>query len=48
MPDFKAIGDLLGNIKSALDGVLGLTGSLAGGGIDNVLGQFESFSAAAE
>ncbi|MBB0990798.1 MULTISPECIES: hypothetical protein [Dietzia] len=38
MPDFSAIGDLLGAIDDVLSGVMGFAGSLAGDGLDTVLG----------
>ncbi|WP_188064783.1 hypothetical protein [Dietzia sp. ANT_WB102] len=38
MPDFKAISDAITAVKNILDGVVGMTGSLAGEGLDAVLG----------
>lgn len=38
MPDFSAIGDLLGGIDDILQGIIGITGSLAGDGFETVLG----------
>src|SRR5699024_12303844 len=44
MPDFSAIGDLLGGITSILDGIVGLTGSLTGEGtLDALEGVGSSF-----
>ncbi|HJC30192.1 MAG TPA: hypothetical protein H9759_12450 [Candidatus Dietzia intestinipullorum] len=44
MPDFSAIGDLLGGITSILDGIVGLTGSLTGEGtLDALEGIGSSF-----
>ncbi|MDX2356118.1 hypothetical protein [Dietzia sp. PP-33] len=38
MPDFSAIGDLLGGIDDILSGVMGFAGSLAGDGLETVMG----------
>ena len=44
IPDFSAIGDLLGGITSILDGIVGLTGSLTGEGtLDALEGIGSSF-----
>lgn len=49
MPDFSAIGDLLGAVDSVLNAVIGLSDSLAGDGFDTVLGSLgESAPDAAE
>ena len=38
MPDFSAISAAITAIDNALKGIIGLTGSLAGDGLDVVLG----------
>ena len=38
MPDFSAISAAITAVKNLLDGITGLTGSLAGNGLDTVLG----------
>lgn len=38
MPDFSAISSLIGGVKNILDGVTGFAGSLAGDGVEGMLG----------